>query len=294
MKFLGIFATIALCFLSQNKVEARTIKAVASFTVLADVIKQVGGTHVNVISLVPPEGDPHEFEPSPDDAKHLRTADLIFISGEGLETWFSRLALVSGYKGRPIVVSKGVNTRMIKEDGHIIVDPHVWNSISNVEIWVKNIAQVLSKADPEDARDFASNAARYIIQLQALDRDAHARLDPIPISRRKILTNHDAFGYFGRDYGITFLSPVGISTEAEPSAADVATIIRQIRQQGGKVFFFENSTDPRLVQQIAAEAGVHSGGKLYVESLSPPNGPAPTYMAMFQHNVDQIVKALSH
>ena len=290
--FLGYVAA-ALVGLGAGAVSAKTIEAVASFTVLADVVSQVGGDHVHVISLVPPNGDPHEFEPSPDDAKNLKAADLTFLSGEGLEGWFERLAKASGSEHKPIIVSTGIKTRTMEDDGKTITDPHVWNSAANVIVWVANIEKALAAADPEDAADFKANAARYTTDLRELNAYAHTKIDAVPRARRKILTSHDAFGYFGREYGVTFLSPLGISTETEASAADVAKLIEQIKKEQVKVYFFENSNDPRLVEQVAKATGAQAGGELYVEALSKADGPAPTYARMFRYNVDQIAAAMT-
>lgn len=271
---------------------AKTLEAVASFTVLADVVKNVGGEHVNVRSLVPPNGDPHEFEPTPDDAKNLKAADIVFVSGEGLEGWLDRLITASGYQGMPIVASEGIKTRKMEEDGETITDPHVWNSAANVLAWIANIEKALAAADPEDAAHFKANAEKYAKEVQGLDAYAKTAFNGIPQAKRKILTSHDAFGYFGDEYGVTFLAPLGFSTESEASAADVAKLIDQIKAEGIKAYFFENSNDPRLVQQIANATGAEAGGELYVEALSQADGPAPTYAKMFKYNVDQLAAAM--
>lgn len=272
---------------------AKTLSAVASFTVLADVVQQIGGDKVKVKSLIGPNGDPHQFEPSPNDARALTEADLTFISGHGLERWFERLVTASGYQGKPVVVSDGITFRPRERRGQASDDPHVWNSPLNVLVWVSNIEIALIAADPEDAALFKANAERYRGELRALDRYAHGKLDSIPEAKRKILTSHDAFGYLGRDYGITFLSPLGLSTETEPSAAHVAQLIDQIKKEGIKLYFIENSNDPRLVQQIAAATGARPGGELFAEALSTPDGPAPTYVRMFRHNLEEIAKAFT-
>jgi zinc/manganese transport system substrate-binding protein len=269
------------------------VKVVASFTVLANVVAQVGGDHVEVSSLVGPNGDPHEFEPSPTDAKALKAAKVTFISGEGLEGWMERLISASGYQGKPVVVSDGITLRSMEEDGETVTDPHVWNSPVNVKVWVDNIEAALAKADPEDAADFAANAKAYKAKLDAMDAYAHEKFDAVPEASRKILTSHDAFGYLGREYGVTFLSPLGLSTETEASAADIAKLIEQIKTEHVKSYFLENSNDPRLVEQIAGATGAQSGGELYVESLSEKDGPAPTYEQMFRYNVDQLSAAMA-
>ncbi|WP_086997899.1 metal ABC transporter substrate-binding protein [Rhizobium sullae] len=282
----------ALIALSASSASAGTLKVVASFTVLADVVSQVGGDHVTVTSLVGPNGDPHEFEPSPADAKHLKAAQVTFVSGEGLEGWMDRLISASGYKGTPVTVSDGIKTRTMEEDGETVTDPHVWNSPVNVKVWVSNIEKALSAADPADAGAFKANAERYTKTLDALDAYARSKFDAVPDDRRKVLTSHDAFGYFGREYNVSFLAPLGMSTETEASAADVAKLIEQIKTEHVKSYFFENSNDPRLVRQVAKATGAEPGGELYVESLSDAKGPAPSYEKMFRYNVDQIAAAL--
>ncbi|WP_160005093.1 metal ABC transporter solute-binding protein, Zn/Mn family [Rhizobium sp. 18055] len=282
-----------LMIFSALPASAETLKVVASFTVLADVVKQVGGDHVKVVSLVGPNGDPHEFEPSPADARNLNAAKVTFVSGEGLEGWMDRLISASGYKGTPVVVSDGVNTRTMEEDGKTVTDPHVWNSPVNVKVWVGNIEKALVAADPADAAAFKANAAAYSKKLDAMDAYAKAKFETIPEDHRKVLTSHDAFGYFGREYHVGFLSPLGVSTESEASAADVAKLIEQIKAEHVKTYFFENSNDPRLVKQIATATGAEPGGELYVESLSDAKGPASTYEKMFRYNVNQISAAMA-
>jgi len=272
---------------------AKTLEVVASFTVLADVVHEVGGKDVDVKSLVGPNGDPHEFEPSPDDARNLKAADVVFVSGEGLEGWMDRLITASGYKGSPVVASDGINTRTMEEDGKTVTDPHVWNSPVNVMVWVDNIEKALSAADPDNAQAFKLNAEHYRQQLKDLDAYAHSKLDPVPDDKRKILTSHDAFGYFGREYKVKFLAPIGFSTETEASAADVAKLIDQIKAEDVKVYFFENSNDPKLVKQVAAATAAKPGGELYVEALSTNEQPASTYAKMFRYNVNQIASALA-
>ncbi|MGM4908619.1 metal ABC transporter solute-binding protein, Zn/Mn family [Rhizobium sp. 768_B6_N1_8] len=282
-----------LMTLSAVPASAETLKVVASFTVLADVVRQVGGDHVKVTSLVGPNGDPHEFEPSPADAKALNAAKVTFVSGEGLEGWMDRLITASGYKGNPVTVSEGINTRTMEEDGKTVTDPHVWNSPVNVKVWVANIEKALSAADPADADAFKANAEKYTKTLDELDAYAHSKFDKIANDRRNVLTSHDAFGYFGREYNVSFLAPLGLSTESEASAADVAKLIEQIKQEHVKTYFFENSNDPRLVKQVATATGAEPGGELYVESLSDSKGPAPTYERMFRYNVDQLSAAMA-
>ncbi len=289
-----LIAIIALWALGHPlAASAKTLRVVASFSVLADVVQQVGGAHVHVTSLVPPNGDPHQFEPSPQDAENLKNADVTFISGEGLERWFESLVKASGYQGTPGIASAGITLRQRERRGQPSDDPHVWNSPANVQVWVTNIEKALIAADPADEADFKASAARYANELEELDAETRAKLASIPAGHRKVLTSHDAFGYLGRDYGVEFLSPLGLSTEAEASASDVAKLIDQVRRENVKVYFIETSNDPRLVQQIAAATGARPGGKLYAEALSPAQGPAPTYLQMFRHNIDELVGAMT-
>jgi zinc/manganese transport system substrate-binding protein len=291
--FLALAGAAAISLSTIAAASAKTIDVVASFSILADVVKNVGGDHVNVKSLVSPNGDPHEFEPSPNDAQAVKAAAVTFISGSGLENWFERLVKASGSKAKPVVVSAGIKTHAMEEDGKKITDPHVWNSAANVLIWVANIEKALAKADPDDAAAFKANAERYAKELKELDASIRARIGAVPKERRKVLTSHDAFGYYGAEYGVTFLSPLGVSTETEASAAAVAKLINQIKKENIKVYFIENSNDPRLVKQIADATGAQAGGELYPESLSAADGPVPTYLKLMQYNTDKIVTAIS-
>ena len=294
MKRSMLFGTLAAVALSAFSVlaQAKGLEAVASFTVIADMVQNVGGERVHVTSLIGPNGDPHVYEPTPADAQALKKADVAFVSGLHLEGWMDRLIKASGYKGEPVVLSTGIKTRSMEEDGQRITDPHAWNSAANAQIYVRNIVAALQKVDPQGANVYQANGERYSAQLKALDSYAHAQIQNIPASRRKVLTSHDAFGYFGDAYGVTFLSPLGFSTESEASAADVGKLIRQIKAEHVSAYFFENSGDPRLVKQIADASGAKPGGELYVEALSRADGPAGSYVQMFRYNVDAMVKAM--
>jgi len=291
MKKLPLSLAIGAMLISPLTL-AKTVDAVASFTVLADIVKQVGGDHVKVKSLVGPDGDPHTFEPTPQDSQALAQADVVFVSGLGMEGWMDRLISASGYKGTVVVASNGVNTRKMEEDGKTITDLHAWNSMHNGVIYATNVMSALIKADPDDAADIRHSGERYIQQLQKLDSWAKSEFAGVAQSKRKVLTSHDAFGYFGQRYGVTFLAPVGFSTEAEASASDVAAIIKQLRAEHITTYFMENQTDPRLVKQIASETGAQPGGELYPEALSAASGPAPTYEAAFKHNVETLLHSM--
>ena len=282
------FILMLLLVTAVMPLSARTLKVMASFTVLADVVKQVGGEHVQVSSLVGNNGDPHKYEPSARDSRNLRKSDVVFISGCGLETWFERLARAANAK-EVVVVSEGIEVGEFEEDGEIMADPHVWNDPENVKIWVKNIRDALIAVDPEDKADFIANAELYDKLLDALDDYALSKLTDFPREKKKVLTNHDAFSYLGRAYDVTFIAPLGVSTETEASAKDVKRLIDQMKREGVKVYFMENSNDPRLVRQIARATKAQPGGTLFPEALSEE---VPTFYAMFKHNIDLIASGI--
>ncbi|MFI8415270.1 metal ABC transporter substrate-binding protein [Serratia sp. NPDC078593] len=283
---------VATAWLVSPMTMAKTMDAVASFSILADIVKQVGGEHVNVTSLVGANGDPHSFEPSPQDSKLLSQADVVFVSGLGLEGWIDRLVSASGYQGRVITTSQGIDTLKMEEEGKQVTDPHAWNSMKNGAQYATNVMNALIAADPQDAAYFRQRGSEYIQQLHRLDGWAKTQFAAIPLAKRKVLTSHDAFGYFGQEYGVTFLAPVGFSTESEASASGVANLIKQIKNEHVHSYFIENQTDPRLVKQIATATGAKAGGVLYPEALSKSQGPAATYVAAFKHNVDMLVDSM--
>lgn len=293
MRKIAVAVGMLVLFLT-GPASAKVVKAVASFTVLADLVQQVGGTHVDVKSLVGPNGDPHVYEPTPSDADALAHADLVFVSGLGLEGWIDRLIVSSGTKGKTIVTSDGIAVRtMVDEDdgptkGKTITDPHAWNSAANAAIYATNIEKALIEADPEDAADIKASGDRYIAQLRDLDAWARKEIAAVPKARRKVITSHDAFSYLGAAYGIAFLAPQGVSSEAEPTAAQVAALIRQIRAEKVRTVFIENQTDPRLVTQVAREGGAKIGGELYPEALSKDDQPASTYVKAFTYNIETL------
>lgn len=291
MKKLPLVLALS-ALLAAPAVMANTVQAVASFSVLADIVQNVGGEHVVVKSLVGSNGDPHSFEPTPKDSQSLAHADLVFVSGLGMEGWMDRLITSSGYKGQTIVASSGVNTRKMEEDGKTITDPHAWNSMQNGVIYATNVMNALIAADPTDAAYFRQQGNAYIEQLKKLDSWAQQEFAQIPQSKRKVLTSHDAFGYFGQRYGVSFLSPVGFSTESEASASDVASLINQLKKEKINAWFIENQTDPRLVKQIASATGAKQGGELYPEALTEKGGEADSYVAAFKHNVTAMVASM--
>ena len=266
---------------------------VATFSILADLARNVGGDRIAVISLVGPDGDAHVYQPTPEDAKNLNAAKLILVNGLGLEGWFDRLIKASGAQAPIIVATKGIAPRKMEEDGKIGTDPHAWQSIPNAEIYVANIRDALIAADPAGADAYRANATAYLAKLADLDRQVRAALAAIPANRREIITTHDAFGYFGETYGFKFIAPEGVSTETEASAKDVARIIRQIKTEKIPAVFLENVTDPRMAKRIAEESGATIGGALFSDALSPPDGPASNYIDMMHNNIKQLTAALA-
>src|SRR3954454_4032242 len=277
---------------ASASIAAEKLKAVASFSILADLVKQVGGGHVDVTAIVGPDGDAHVFQPSPQHAKGAADANIVVINGLGLEGWMARLIQSSGTRAPIVVASKGVKPLQGEGEDKGKADPHAWQSIANAKTYVANIRDGLIAADPADKADFEANAKAYLGKLDQLEAEVKAAIGSIPPKNRKIITTHDAFGYFGRAYGMAFIAPQGVSTETEPSARDVAKIIRQIKAQHVPAVFLENISDNRLMQQIARESGAKIGDKLYSDALSKPGAGADTYMDMMHNNIAAFTKAL--
>jgi zinc/manganese transport system substrate-binding protein len=274
--------------------QARPLAVVTSFSILGDMIRQIGGDQVQVTALVGADGDVHVYQPAPADAEAVAHADVVIVNGLGLDGWLDRLARAAGSKAPLVVATRGIPPLEIHEEDQRTTkdDPHAWQDLANGRIYVANIAAALEAAAPERRALFAAKAQAYDRRLADLDAWVRAQLAPIPPAKRKIITSHDAFGYFGRAYGVTLLAPVGLATDAEPRPQDVAQLIRQIRTEHIRAVFLENMSDPRLIRQLAQEGGAAIGGTLYSDSLSPPDGPAPTYEALFRHNVPLLVAAM--
>jgi zinc/manganese transport system substrate-binding protein len=261
---------------------------------------------VHVETLVKADQDAHGFEPRPSDVRLLTEADLIVSNGLGFETWLAKAVKASGTKSRTVVASRGVKAiEAEKEDhggqghghkhdhhDHGAEDPHAWQNALNVKVYVTNIAEALAKADPANAAHYRARATAYHAELDKLDGEIKWAFAPVPKGRRIVVTNHDAFAYFGKAYGVTFHAPIGVSTEAEPSAADVAALIKQIRAERITAVFVENMDDPRLIEQIARETGAKVGPRIYSDALSGPSGPAATYLAMMRHNAKAFAAAM--
>lgn len=269
---------------------------VTTFSILGDLVKNVGGDRVEVSTLVGPNGDVHVYLPTPGDARKLAAAKVVFVNGLGLEGWLTRLISASGTKASIVIASEGIKPRKMKDEHDIgdVPDAHAWQSVANAKIYVANIRDGLIALDPAGKASYDANATAYLGKLDELETQVAVAIAKIPVDRRKIITTHDAFGYFSDAYGMTFIAPEGVSTDAEPSAKELAKIITQIKMQKIPAVFMENITDPRLMEEIARETGATTGGTLYSDALSDPSGPAGTYIDMMRHNVSEFSKALTN
>jgi zinc/manganese transport system substrate-binding protein len=278
---------------------ATKLKVVATFSILGDFARNVGGDRVEVTTLVGPNGDVHVYTPTTADAEAIRDARLVIVNGLGLEGWLPRLVESSGSNATTVVATHGIVPRKVaageilsRDRGAGSLDPHAWQSVANAEIYVANIRDAMVAADPANAATYRANASAYLAKLQTLDHDVREALAPIPVERRKLISTHDAFGYFAAAYDITFLAPQGVSTETEPSARDIATITTQIKKDKIPAVFLENISDQRLIRQIASETGAAIGGTLYSDSLTAKDGEAPSYIEMVRHNIRTVASAL--
>lgn len=289
------------------------LPVVASFTILGDMVAQIAGDRVALRVIAGPDTDAHGFQPRPSDAAALRGARLVVRNGLGFDAWIDRMLRAANHRGTVVTATEGIAPRLMDAHGHShghghdhgagrrrqhsvgprqVPDPHAWQDLRHGQAYVRTIAAALAAADPAGAAAYRAGAEAYIARLAALDSWVRAQVATVPEPRRRVVTSHDAFGYFAAAYGIAFLAPQGISTEAEPSAAEVARLIRQIRSDTITAVFLENMSNPATLRRVAAEAGVAIGGRLYSDALSPPDGPAPTYEAMFRHNIGLLVPAM--
>jgi zinc/manganese transport system substrate-binding protein len=290
-----LFRRQFLAGLALTPVAARAMQplgAVATISILADMIRQIGGNEVDVVSLVPPDGDVHTYQSRPGDLLAMRRARVLVENGLGLEGWMDRLRSVSGFAGVRVVAAEAVRPRHFVEDGATMIDPHAWQDPRNGVRYVRAIAAGLAKADPAHADAWRARADAYVAEIAATDVWITTRLSVVPPQKRQIVTSHDAFGYYGDRYGIRLHSVEGISTDAEPSARDLARLIDDIRAQGIRAVFIDNMTDPRLVATVAQDAGVTVGPRVYSDTLSPPGGPADTYIKMLRYNTASFADAM--
>lgn len=295
-KCLAATATMVALLASNAAPAQEKLKVVATFSILADFVKSVGGDRVAVHSLVPPNGDVHVYQPTPADAKIVADAKVVVVNGLGYEGWLGRLIRASATKLKPVVASQGVKLLRSAghghDHGHGQFDPHAWQSVANAKVYVANIRNALIAADPAGKAAYEANAAAYLAKLDELEREVREAVARIPPERRRIVTNHSAFAYFADAYGLEMLAPQGVSTETQPSAKEIAALIRQIKARKIGGVFMENITDPRLIERIGKETGARIGGVLYSDALSGPDGPAPTYIDLIRHNIRSLSAAL--
>lgn len=321
-RLMQLAAAVSIVTLASTAMaSAQNLRVVASFSIIADFARNVGGDRVDITTLVGPNGDAHVYEPRPADAVAVGKADVVLVNGIQFEGFLQRLVEASGTRAPVVELSRGgevlkaagdehhhgeeAHDHGSGESGHDHAheeghhhhgefDPHAWQSVHNAEVYVKNIAEAFCAADAAGCDSYKANAAAYGEKLAALDAEIRAAVAAIPEDRRVIITSHDAFGYFEHEYGLEFLAPEGVSTESEASAADVAALITQIKEDKASAIFVENITNPRLVEQIASETGITVGGTLYSDALSDESGPAATYIDMMKHNVDTIRSAIAN
>ena len=304
-RLAGLLALFALTT-SGVQAQAEPLDVTASFSILGDMVREVGGDRVRVRPLVGANEDAHAFQPRPSDARQIGSSALVVVNGLGFDDWMARLARSGGYKGTVVVASEGVSTIEMAEDEHHDhdhhdhdhdhghgADPHAWQDLGNAQRYVANIAAALAAADPAHADSYRANAERYQGELKVLDAEIRAAFAALPAERRKVVTSHDAFAYFGKAYGIRFLAPVGVSNNAEPTARGVARLIIQLKAEKIPAVFIENIADPRLIERIRAESGTRIGGTLYSDALSAADGPAPDYLSMMRSNFKVLHEALS-
>ena len=322
------------------------IPVVATFSILGDMVKRIGGDRVAVTTLVGADGDAHVYQPTPADARAVSQAEILVFNGLAFEGWLDRLVEASNFGGVRVVATDGIQPIRLEDDDehhddhageddhaakddhageddhaakddhadeddhaakddhdddhvdehghdHGAFDPHAWQDLANAVIYVDNITAALAKTDPANASAYYGNRATYVAEIQALDAEIRKTVAGLPEDRRTVVTPHDAFGYYSEAYGLRFVAPQGLSTESEPSAGDVAALIRQIREEGITAVFVESLTDQRLIKQIADETGASIGGTVYSDALSGSDGPASTYLDMMRHNAGMFAAALS-
>jgi zinc/manganese transport system substrate-binding protein len=292
MRYFGLIFLVLVTSASPLRAQDRPqdhLNVVASFSIIGDFVGNVGGDRVSVTTLVGPDGDVHVYTPAPADARKIADAKLLVVNGLGLEGWLPRLVQSSGSKAVIVTATDGIAPLRIEQ----AADPHAWQSVVDARNYVANIRDALVTADPADAEAFRANAATYLAKLDALDREVRSAIAQIPPARRKVISTHGAFGYFAAAYGIEFIAPLGVSTESEASARDIARIITQIRTQKIPAVLLENISDSRLIGRISAETGARVGGTLYSDSLTGEKGDAPTYIELVRHNIKALTGALA-
>ncbi|MCX8280878.1 zinc ABC transporter substrate-binding protein AztC [Phyllobacterium sp. 0TCS1.6C] len=312
IKLAALLNVIALLG-GYTAAHADNLKVVASFSIIADFARNVGGDRIELTTLVGPNGDAHVYEPRPADAAALSSADVILVNGLHFEGFLPRLVEASATKAPIVELTKGIEPLKSEaeehEHGHAegehaehkeehaghdhgAYDPHAFQSIANARIYVRNIVDAFCAADAKGCETYKANGTAYDKQLEATEADVKAAINAIPQEKRLVITSHDAFGYFERAYGLKFLAPEGISTDSEASAADIAKLIEQVREDKASAIFVENITNPRLIEQIASETGLAMGDELFSDALSKPGEGAGTYIEMMEHNAEAFKRAI--
>ena len=287
MKSLVALAMVFLCTFASPAFAK--LKIVASFSILGDMVAQVAGDKADITTIVGPDADAHLYMPNVSDAVAVTEADLVFVNGMGFETWSDQLIKSSGTKATIAVATDGITPLLVEDE----VDPHAWNSLINGMVYVSNIEAALSAANPADAAYFKANADAYRSELKALHERALAEIAKLPADKRVVVTAHDAFGYLESAYGLTFMAPQGIDTEAEPSAKELAELIAFLNETGAGALFVENIANADLIAQISRETGIKIGGRIYSDALSVKGSPATSYLAMFSHNLELLTTSLA-
>ena len=289
MKKLSYFFCAVVAVMMSASPSWAKLDIVASFSILGDMVEQVAGDKANVTTIVGPDADAHLYQPTTGDAVAVAKADLVITNGMGFETWSAQLIESSGTKAAVVVATDGITPLLVEGE----VDPHAWNALTNGIIYVNNIEAALLAASPADAATFKANADAYRARLEALHNRALAEIAKLPEDKRIVVTAHDAFGYLESAYGLTFLAPQGIDTEAEPSAKELAELISFLKDTGAGALFVENIANGDLIAQISRETGITIGGRIYSDALSVKGSPATSYLAMFTHNLDLLTKTLA-
>ncbi|MBH5384746.1 metal ABC transporter solute-binding protein, Zn/Mn family [Bradyrhizobium diversitatis] len=303
LRTIALAGLVFLSPLAAGAASAKKLNVVASFSIIGDFARHVGGDRIDLRSLVGANGDPHVYEPRPGDVRTIAAADIVLVNGLQFEGFLRRLIEASRTKAPVVELTKGIQLLRSREQAHSQgqpghhhhhgdYDPHAWQAVPNARVYVKNIAKAFCSVDPSSCKTYETNAKVFDASLTALDAEIRATIASIPPHKRVVMTAHEAFGYFAHEYGLTFLAPEGLSTDTEASASGIASLIRQIKQDNVSAVFVENITDPRLVQRIATETGAKMAGELYSDALSGPDGPAATYVDMMKHNASTIRKAI--
>ena len=297
------FAALGAC--AASTWASAPLSVVTSFSILADVVKQVGGDRVAVTALVGPNSDAHAFAPAPKHAKMVAQAQLLVVNGWGFDAWMGKLVQQGRYQGQVVHLTEGLTPLMkpAKQAGHDHhdhghahagkQDPHAWQDVRSVMHYVTRLVPALCQAAPADCKHFEQGAVRYQTELEALHQDVLRRWQAVPADKRQVFTSHAAYRYYGQAYGVTFAAAQGVSTESEPSAKAMGQLVRQIRASGARVVFLENISNPQLMKRLADETGARVGGQLYSDALTEAHGPAPTYVDLIKANTQTLIAALT-